>query len=202
MRRTPKKRISRFSGRTQRNRKGSIINNERTRFATGGRASSPRRNITPGIQGRPGMANYGKSSYGNVMGWVLNCGSSVVDGIACGTPGTEDWVDGGEVEYGGTTCTSTSQDCNQPASPNGNMRIKGSRRGVGKPYQNGAVTACECNTNSDCNEGLGGRCVHCRCRYTAHRQIGPGTNGHDHSQCPPYCQCPDGSCKCFPLSCY
>ena len=173
----------------------------RRKFTTSFQRRRPGVNIIPGIQGQPGMANYGKP-HSNVMGWVLNCGSSVVDGIACGTPGTEDWVDGGEVEYGGTTCISTSQDCNQPASPNGNMRIKGSRRGVGKPYQNGAVTACECNTNSDCNEGLGGRCVHCRCRYTAHRQIGPGTNGHDHSQCPPYCQCPDGSCKCFPLSCY
>ena len=108
----------------------------RRKFTTSFQRRRPGVNIIPGIQGQPGMANYGKP-HSNVMGWVLNCGSSVVDGIACGTPGTEDWVDGGEVEYGGTTCTSTSQDCNQPASPNGGNVQTFSEKEIG--HTGGAV---------------------------------------------------------------
>ena len=78
----------------------------------------------------------------------------------------------------------------------GSFRIKGSRGGVGKPPQNGEVTACDCYNNSDCTQGNNGQCVNCRCSYFATSQINTAdgstsTYGGDPfvGYCPPNCTC-------------
>ena len=48
------------------------------------------------------------------LSWTLYCDDdNVVEDIPCGTPGTENWTDGGTTSFGNVVCETSSPDCNQ-----------------------------------------------------------------------------------------